>query len=152
MNSQLKFRFTKASFFISSNLRFSKALGVEQSAQLYAYRMQLLLGKCDPSERPSVFERSDEVKRRWAIWNNFGYLSREEAAEGYIRVITSICPEWESWDGFPPELQQKTSLSSRDATLDDPTSSSEKIESAIQYVVGIVHCIFLYKERPNGLP
>ena len=104
IDGKLKLRFTKASFFISSNVRFAKSLGVEQSAQLYAYRMQLLKGKCDPAEKPSIFERNEGIKRRWALWNNLGKMKKDEAAEGYIRVITAICPDWENWDGFPAEV------------------------------------------------
>lgn len=121
MNDRLK----RAEYFISHN---HESLGAEQQAQLYAYRMQFLKGKCDPSEKPSIFERDEAIKRRWMLWNSISNLTQKDAAEGYIRATTAAYADWENWDGFPLELQKSAAHDDITLTLTTPEQAETELK------------------------
>lgn len=58
----------------------------------YGYYKQATHGSCD-TPKPGYFDFKN--KQKWEAWNKLGELSKEEAMQKYIELITTINPQWE---------------------------------------------------------
>eukprot|EP00761_Pharyngomonas_kirbyi_P011285 gb/GECH01011310.1/.p1 GENE.gb/GECH01011310.1/~~gb/GECH01011310.1/.p1 ORF type:complete len:103 (+),score=32.98 gb/GECH01011310.1/:1-309(+) len=72
-------------------------LSNDQKLKFYAYYKQATVGKCN-TERPGMLDFVG--KSKWDAWNELGDMSKEEAMQKYIDLLTELAPEWEKWDGL----------------------------------------------------
>jgi acyl-CoA-binding protein len=91
-NSHLECRFEKAAKhlqMVAGNLESTSLL------ELYGLYKQATCGPCNTAQ-PSWFNVT--AKRKWEAWKNLGDLSRDDAMDKYVTVLTTLDPDWEDGD------------------------------------------------------
>lgn len=86
---KLKETFQNASEYVKCMV---STLNTVQLLQLYGHYKQATVGKCTTS-KPRWYEM--ESKQKWDAWNKLGNMSKDEAMETYVKLVTEIDPDWE---------------------------------------------------------
>jgi len=72
-------------------------VGTEEQLKFYAYFKQAKEGTCNTS-KPALYELVNRAK--WDAWSSLGTLSKEEAEQQYVALLTKLVPEWNTETGY----------------------------------------------------